>query len=91
MKAKSADYIQLQNVYKAKARKDVAEVMDRVMTLKQDIGMTQEVPQKEVEAFCKSAGHIRLVRGRQPHVAKPQAVPKWHDRASYAGESSGIP
>lgn len=86
MKAKSADYIQLQNIYKTKARNDVAEVAERVKALATQTGIKQEVPYKEIESFCKSAGHIRLVRGQPPHIAKPQNVPKWHDRASYAGK-----
>jgi amyloid beta precursor protein binding protein 1 len=60
MKARSKDYIQLQNVYKSKARKDV-------------------------EAFCKNAAHIKLVRGRPFHVVQAGQKVQWGDRARSLG------
>lgn len=63
MKAKSADYIELQNIYKAKARVDVAEVLELIRKLERAVGRTNPVDAKEVEAFCKSAGYIKLIRG----------------------------
>ncbi|KAI9826047.1 MAG: hypothetical protein M1832_000496 [Thelocarpon impressellum] len=51
MKAQSADYIQLQNVYKAKARKDYAEVLATVRELEAQLGRDRAVDEKEVEAF----------------------------------------
>jgi amyloid beta precursor protein binding protein 1 len=82
MKAKSADYIKLQNIYKTKARQDVAEVFVRVQELDKQLGRPVVTPQKEVEAFCKSAGYVKLVRGRKPHLAKNPL--SWHDRANFA-------
>lgn len=81
MKAKSADYIELQNIYKNKARKDVAEVTESVRLLEKKIGRSVGVDTREIEAFCKSAGHIKLVRGRRPHIVKPQTLVSWKDRA----------
>jgi amyloid beta precursor protein binding protein 1 len=59
MKAQSSVYVQLQNLYKAKARKDVAEVFEtvRVHPHGQNIDVT------EVEAFCKNSVFIKLIHG----------------------------
>ncbi|KAF2143667.1 uncharacterized protein K452DRAFT_224574 [Aplosporella prunicola CBS 121167] len=64
MKAQSADYITLQNVYKSKARADLTEVASIVHDLQMQIQYPSPIPEKEIEAFCKNAGHIKLVRGR---------------------------
>ncbi|KAL1597893.1 hypothetical protein SLS60_008381 [Paraconiothyrium brasiliense] len=68
MKARSADYIQLQNVYKSKARKDLAEVLESVRFLERNANMSTHIEEKDVEAFCKNAAHIKLVRGRPFHI-----------------------
>ncbi|KAK5117354.1 hypothetical protein LTR62_005971 [Meristemomyces frigidus] len=71
MKAVSADYITLQNVYKTKARQDSAEVLATVRELEKPLGRTgPAVSEKEVENFCKGAAHIHLVRGRPQHTAR---------------------
>ncbi|OJD36562.1 nedd8-activating enzyme e1 regulatory subunit [Diplodia corticola] len=88
MKAKSADYIKLQNVYKAKARADLAEVTETVRALEQQLVRTPDsVPAQEIEAFCKNAGHIKLVRGRRFHVVPgADGNVTWGERArSLAG------
>lgn len=81
MKAKSADYIQLQSIYKQKARDDVAEVLKSVRELESKLGRKAAVDEKEVEAFCKNAAHIKLVRGRSLQVARAGEAVKWADRA----------
>jgi amyloid beta precursor protein binding protein 1 len=63
MKAKSADYVKLQNIYKAKARNDVAEVTASVRNLELELERPQVVPDAEIEAFCKNASHVKVVRG----------------------------
>jgi NEDD8-activating enzyme E1 regulatory subunit len=68
MKAQSADYMELQTVYKSKARQDAAEVLQTVRKLEADRGRTNIVDEKEVEAFCKGAAHIKLIRGRPLHI-----------------------
>jgi len=85
MKAKSADYIQLQNIYKSKARQDVAEVYARVQELDARLQRSIKTPQNEVEAFCKSAAYVKLVRGRPPHLAK--TFLSWDDRAGFAANN----
>lgn len=88
MKAKSADYIRLQNVYKSKARADVAEVAASVDYLTNSLGRAP-IEHKEVETFCKCAGYVKLVRGRPPHFLRAvQGVEGggWGDRAKFAGK-----
>jgi amyloid beta precursor protein binding protein 1 len=70
MKAQSADYIRLQNAYKAKARQDAAEVLATVRVTEQALGRAETpISQAEVEAFCKEAAFVRLFRGERLQVA----------------------
>jgi amyloid beta precursor protein binding protein 1 len=87
MKAQSADYISLQNIYKAKARADVQSVLSIVRSTEKETGRTTAIEESEVEAFCKNAAHIKLVRGRSFHVAKPGAKIVWGDRAKAAANA----
>ncbi len=64
MKARSADYIALQNVYKAKARSDLAEVTSHVRTLESSLSRPTPIDGQEIEAFCKNAAFVKLVHGR---------------------------
>ncbi|KAF7159953.1 hypothetical protein CNMCM6106_007368 [Aspergillus hiratsukae] len=65
MKAQSADYVSLQNIYKSKARKDVEEVTATVRRLEAQLGPRPAViPEKDIEVFCKNAAHIRVIHGR---------------------------
>jgi hypothetical protein len=57
MKAQSAVYIQLQNIYRAKARKDAAEVLATVRSM----AGGETVDQAEVEQFCTNARFIKLI------------------------------
>ena len=69
MKAKSADYIKLQNIYKSKARRDVAEVTQFVRTTEKNLGKTSPILDGEIEAFCKNAAHVKVLEGSLlPHV-----------------------
>ena len=71
MKAQSKVYVQLQNIYKAKARRDAAEVLNTV----HDLPGGLEVEQAEVELFCKNAAFVKLINSagasadRLPKVA----------------------
>jgi hypothetical protein len=58
MKAQSAVYIQLQNIYKDKAREDAAEVL---ATVRRTPG-GENVDPSEVEQFCTNARFIKLIR-----------------------------
>lgn len=90
MKARSADYIQLQNVYKSKARKDLAEVVDSVRFLERNAGRSTPIDEKDIETFCKNAAHIKLVRGRPFHVVQAGEKIKWGDRAKSIGKETHL-
>lgn len=57
MKAESDVYIKLQNIYKAKARQDVDEVLKMV----QATPGGRDVDPAEVELFCKNAAFVKLI------------------------------
>lgn len=86
MKAQSADYIKLQNIYKTKARQDCAEVLESVRKLEKSTGRSPKmaVDEKDVENFCKGAAHIHLVRGRPLQIAglEEGQPAKFGDRAT---------
>ncbi len=86
MKAQSADYIQLQSIYRAKARKDLAEITDTVRTAE----LPRAMDEKEIEAFCKNAAFVKLIHGRPIRLAgkglkksKDEYLTQWDDRAKY--------
>lgn len=86
MKAQSADYIKLQSIYRAKARKDLAEITDTVRTSE----LPKAMEEKEIEAFCKNAAFVRLIHGRPIRLAgkglkksKDEYLTQWDDRAKY--------
>ncbi|AEO66770.1 uncharacterized protein THITE_2115157 [Thermothielavioides terrestris NRRL 8126] len=57
MKAQSKVYIQLQNIYKAKARSDAAEILQIV----QASPGGERVDPAEVDLFCKNAAFVKLI------------------------------
>ena len=83
MKAQSADYIQLQNIYKAKARRDLSEVVQDVRSVEQQLGRRSAVEEKEIEAFCKGAAFVKLVKGRPIRFVDAPKQMDWTDRAKY--------
>jgi amyloid beta precursor protein binding protein 1 len=91
MKARSADYIQLQNVYKSKARKDLAEVVESVRFLERNANRSNAIEEKDIEAFCKNAAHIKLVRGRPFHVVQAGERISWGDRARSIAQTLTFP
>jgi amyloid beta precursor protein binding protein 1 len=86
MKSRSADYIALQNVYKSKARSDVAETVSSVRDIEKSLARKIPVEESEIEAFCKNAAHIKLVRGKPLPVYRPDRKLEWTwgDRAKFA-------
>ncbi|CEL09451.1 Putative Complex: human APP-BP1 binds to the amyloid protein [Aspergillus calidoustus] len=64
MKALSADYVSLQNIYKSKARKDIADVTKIIRRTESQLGRSVEISEKDIEVFCKNASHIQVIRGR---------------------------
>lgn len=85
MKAQSDTFIKLQNIYKAKAREDCAEVVATVRALEKELGRSGKlvIQEKEIENFCKGAAHIHLVRGRPLKVVTPDTDTTFGDRAKY--------
>lgn len=83
MKAQSADYIKLQNIYKTKAREDSAEVLHNVRRLEKSTSRSPKlaIDEKEVENFCKGAAHIHLVRGRPLRIVQAGEPFSFGDRA----------
>lgn len=79
MKAQSADYIQLQNIYKAKARKDLAEVIEKVRSVEGDFMKDALIDEREIEAFCKGAASVKLINGRPLKVALEPSEIDWSD------------
>ncbi|KAM0516120.1 hypothetical protein ACHAPE_005743 [Trichoderma viride] len=64
MKAQSSVYIQLQNIYKDKARQDANDVFFRAQKISGDV----DIDQAEVEQFCTNARFIKLINttGEEP-------------------------
>ena len=81
MKAQSSDYIQLQNIYKAKARSDLAEVTRTIRSSEHEAGKKSSVEQAEIEAFCKGAQFVKLIHGRPIRIAKCTTEIDWSDEA----------
>lgn len=61
MKAQSKIYVQLQNIYKTKARQDAAEVLEMVQSSPGGEG----VDPAEVELFCKNAAFVKLINSAE--------------------------
>ncbi|KAL8873090.1 MAG: hypothetical protein Q9174_001378, partial [Haloplaca sp. 1 TL-2023] len=64
MKAQSHDYIQLQNLYKTKARQDIDEVTKRIRANEEILKKPVPVAPQEIEAFCKGAAFVKLIKGQ---------------------------
>lgn len=61
MKATSSSYIKLQNIYKSKARRDVAEVTEIVRASEKSLSRSTTIADAEIESFCKNASHVRVL------------------------------
>lgn len=70
MKAQSTVYVQLQNIYKAKARQDIAEVLKTVRSHPKG----KDIDSAEVESFCKNAAFIKLIRGSESSGTSPANI-----------------
>lgn len=91
MKALSKDYIALQNVYRERAHKDLATVIQSVRNLEAQLGRSKVIDSKDIEAFCKGAAFVKLVRGRK--LRYPDAVKgiDLEDRVKFATREIGDP
>ncbi|KAL4923923.1 NEDD8-activating enzyme E1 regulatory subunit [Aspergillus undulatus] len=92
MKAQTADYVSLQNIYKSKARQDIAEITETIRRTESQLGRTAQVPEKDIEIFCKNASHIQVIRGRNiPQMEKGDAHTRKRLRAELDNDESLIP
>ncbi|KAG8627778.1 hypothetical protein KVT40_003651 [Elsinoe batatas] len=82
MKTRSADFIAIQDIYKAKAREDCAEVTDTVRQLETKVGRSEPIPSTEIEQFCKLAAHIKLIRTSTSPLAHVLDAFDWNLEAS---------
>lgn len=70
MKAESKVYIQLQNIYREKARQDAKEVLATVRKTTRGEG----IDPIEVELFCKNARFIKLINAGENGITKMEQV-----------------
>ena len=91
MKAQSSDYIQLQNIYKSKARADLASIISQVRTTERSLSISSPAPEKEIEAFCKGAHFVKLIHGRRFRVASATDDIDWNDRAHRLSQEASDP
>jgi amyloid beta precursor protein binding protein 1 len=89
MKAQSSDYIELQTVYKNQALKDSASVAEQVRKLEARLGRRTSIDSKEIDAFCKNATFVKLVKGRKLRVADEPHAMDWSDRGNYMAQQLG--
>ena len=88
MKAQSADYIKLQNIYKTQAREDLTEITDTIRSAEKQLKRSP-MEEKEVEAFCKGAAFVKLIHGLPIRVATKRSkksneyLTQWDDKANY--------
>jgi len=84
MKAQSADYITLQNLYKAKSKEDATRVslIVRDLETQHQRPDTLRTPVSEIEQFCKGAAHIKLVRGRSTPLLQACEPLKWNTESA---------
>lgn len=61
MKAQSSVYVKLQNLYKAKARKDAQEVLEFI----RESAGGEHVNPTEVDLFCKNARFVKLINANR--------------------------
>jgi len=60
----SKRYIEIQNIYKDKAKQDAEEVHKRVQQHLESVGKPAEsISENAVKIFCKEASNLRLIRG----------------------------
>ncbi|KAL0083979.1 NEDD8-activating enzyme E1 regulatory subunit [Phycomyces blakesleeanus] len=65
MKSDTTNYVALQNVYRDKAKKDLAAVIGHVNALLKANDIPENsISQDMIESFCKNSAHIKVVRYR---------------------------
>ncbi|KAL3459455.1 hypothetical protein BJX64DRAFT_202900 [Aspergillus heterothallicus] len=91
MKAQSADYVSLQNIYKSKARKDIGDVTEIIRKIESQLGRSVKISEKDIEVFCKNASHIQVIRGRDIPQLEGDAQAQKRIRSELSNDESLIP
>ncbi|KAK4146719.1 uncharacterized protein C8A04DRAFT_9490 [Dichotomopilus funicola] len=91
MKAESKVYIQLQSIYKAKARKDAAEVLQ----IAQAAPGGDLIDPAEVDLFCKNAAFVKLINATSGaatavKISKADRLKSAADREFAADETAAL-
>jgi len=82
MKASSAGYVSLQNVYRRKALQDLADFRTHLESVLTGVGLEPNViPVEEIESFVKHAGYITLIRGRTERESREQPAKEVYAQA----------
>ncbi|KAF8988422.1 NEDD8-activating enzyme E1 regulatory subunit [Haplosporangium bisporale] len=90
MKAQTDSYVTLQNIYKTKAKQDVQEVLNRVRSLLEKLGLTSDtIAVQEVEIFCKFSAFLKVIRYRS--IADEYQNPKTKEIASWLEDDFSSP
>ncbi|KAG0095152.1 NEDD8-activating enzyme E1 regulatory subunit [Podila epicladia] len=90
MKAQTDSYVTLQNIYKTKAKQDVQEVVIRVKSLLERLGLASDtIAVQEVETFCKFSAFLKVIRYRS--IADEYLNPKKKEIASWLEDSFSSP
>jgi NEDD8-activating enzyme E1 regulatory subunit len=72
MKAQSSDYIELQNIYKSKATKDINLVVSHVRSLERAWPSRKPISERDIAAFCKNAQYMQMIPER--HIERKPRV-----------------
>lgn len=65
MKALSATYIELQRLYREKAKDDLAMMKEHLQATLSDVGLPVDtISDDELESFTKHASFLKFIRGR---------------------------
>jgi NEDD8-activating enzyme E1 regulatory subunit len=86
MKAQSKVYVQLQTIYKNKAKQDAAEVLDIV----QGCPGGQDIDPGEVELFCKNAAFVKLINNAGGSADRLASVASKYLSPIYAREAKEV-
>jgi amyloid beta precursor protein binding protein 1 len=75
-KTDSKTFVDLQSIYRSKARTDAAEVLATVRSLPHGTS----VPAEEVELYCKNAAHVKLIHRRESSQTRLKELARKYSR-----------
>lgn len=75
MKADTKGYVELQTLYKHKARADLNLVSELLMKLTDRLGVDKtRISKEEIETFVKHSAFVKVVRGRSLRQEQESSV-----------------